>query len=390
MLNILFIIGTYPTYGGAEKVTTVLANEFDKRGYSVFIASFSQPHPELAAKELNASVKLIELSYPVSKRENKQILKLLVKTEKIDFIINQWCLPFYVTKLCRIAIGSTKCKLIAVHHNAPNKNARIVGLEDEISNKDTNIIKRNMYLIPKLIITKAIIRNSMRYVYRRSDKYVVLSESFLKVFSKFTGIQKPLKLKVIANPITIDSINENIKKENLIIYVGRVDYNQKRVHRVIEFWADIYKKYPEWKLAIVGDGPERKHLEEFVEDKGINNILFEGFQNPLPYYQKAKILLLTSEYEGFPLVIVEGISYGVIPVIYGSYPAVYDIIDDGKDGIILTIPYKKMELVEHIEKLIHNENQIDSMSKLAKIKSNNYSLLRIMNIWEDFLSKEII
>lgn len=67
----------------------------------------------------------------------------------------------------------------------------------------------------------------------------------------------------------------------------------------------------------------------------LEHVSFEGFQQPKPYYERASILLFTSEYEGFPLVLAECMSFGVIPVVYDSYSAVRDIIDDGKDGVVI-------------------------------------------------------
>lgn len=71
-------------------------------------------------------------------------------------------------------------------------------------------------------------------------------------------------------------------------------------------------------------------MEKQVRELKLRNVSFEGFQNPKEYYERASILLLTSEFEGFPLVLPECMSFGVIPAVYGSYSAVYDIVEDGK------------------------------------------------------------
>lgn len=104
--------------------------------------------------------------------------------------------------------------------------------------------------------------------------------------------------------------------------------------------------FPDWKLIIVGDGVEKRNLVEKVIQLKLNNVVFEGFQNPSLYYKRASILMLTSEYEGFGLVVVEAMSFGVIPVVYGSYSAVYDIISDGVDGVIL--PYNKKGMIQNL------------------------------------------
>ena len=75
-MNILFLMGIYPNYGGVEKVTTILANEFAKQGMCVSIVSFEQPVPELAG-ELLPGIRLYKLDYPVLTRNN--IVKLSQK-----------------------------------------------------------------------------------------------------------------------------------------------------------------------------------------------------------------------------------------------------------------------------------------------------------------------
>lgn len=139
-----------------------------------------------------------------------------------------------------------------------------------------------------------------------------------------------------------------------IIYVGRLDFVQKRVYRVIDTWNYLEERFPDWRLTIVGDGEDRENLENHVRCLGLKRVSFEGFQKPIDYYKRASILLLTSDFEGFPLVLAECMSFGVIPAVYNSYSAIGDIIESDKDGVV--IPYHKMgiklkKLLEWLPKL---------------------------------------
>ena len=113
------------------------------------------------------------------------------------------------------------------------------------------------------------------------------------------------------------------KKENEIIYVGRLDNTQKRVYRILETWNLLESKFPEWRLTFVGDGEEREAMQHLGNQMGLKRIQFEGFQTPRKYYERASILILTSEFEGFPLVIAECMSFGIVPVVV----LVDDIVD---------------------------------------------------------------
>lgn len=379
-MNIIFLMGRYPNYGGVEKVSTVLANEFVKEKHHVSIVSFEQPHPELAKKELAEGIKLHKLSYPVYNRRNTKILHCIIKEEQIDFIINQWCVPFYVAKLCRKAISGSNCKLISVHHNLPNTNARIKDIEISMEQgKGNNTLNKI-----KLFLTKTISRISLRYTYEKSDKYVVLSPSFIPIAAKYIFKKDAETAICIPNPVTIltDDCQNDIKQKE-IIYVGRIEYNQKRTYRIIDIWKDVESLFPDWKCTIVGDGPDRKDVENRIKEAGLESISIEGFKNPIEYYRRASVLLLTSEYEGFPLVMVESMAHGVVPIVLGSFSAVYDIVGHGKSGVIIPYPYSKENFVKQLINVMKDGKLMENMSKNARMKASEFSIDAIIEQWNN-------
>ena len=94
-MNILFLLGKFPSIGGVETVTTILANEFSSRGHEAHVISFEQA-AETPAPALDSRITLHRLSYPVSGRANISTLRDILSSRRIDVIINQWCLPFHV------------------------------------------------------------------------------------------------------------------------------------------------------------------------------------------------------------------------------------------------------------------------------------------------------
>ena len=392
MANILFVIGLYPNYGGTERVTTVLANAFVERGHEVSIASFEQPHPELKDEELNASIDLLELSFPLRKKLNGKLLEGFIEVKEIDVIINQWCLPYYVTSLINKARKNRNCILVSVLHGVPNQNKRLLTILER-KNNSNNGVKRILYnqLHKAMLYVTGL---NLKYVYKHSDQYVVLSESFIDTFLKLSKIEEDSKIRAIANPITIaapdsfEHINQT-GKENSILYVGRMDHANKRVHRVVEAWEEIATKHPDWKLILVGDGPEKPILESYVKVNKIERVVFEGFKKeaPIDYYRQASILLLTSDLEGFGLVVIEGMIYGVVPIVYGSYSAIYDIIENGKSGFITPAPYNKIETIHQLDKIMTNKELRSKMSLAAYERSQYFSLDTIVDEWESMFKE---
>lgn len=392
-MNILFISKEFGI-GGLEIVTATLANKFQAEGHNVVIWSFSKNTNDSKTR-LNSRI-CLEYGYgiKISHQNIKALRKVLLQYD-INVAINQWGLPFTLTYILRKAARGMNIKTISVYHNAPSKNSRIQGVDIDIA--QTHNAFGNLLLKVKRHIYRLVTSASMHYVYNHSDLYILLSKSFEKEFESFTGIKHANKLRFITNPITIDTTNFTFdanKKRKEVIYVGRLDSNQKRVHRVLETWALIEKKHLDWTLRIIGDGEERKELERLIVHYSLKNVSLEGTQYPRPYYEKASVVLLTSEYEGFGLVIVEGMSFGVVPIVLGSYSAVHDIIDDDKDGFI--IPYCKekgfvaKDMADKLAFLMDNEDKRNEMALAAIEKSKKFSIDKIyddwMEIFENFMA----
>lgn len=376
--------------GGQEVVTSVLAKSFSDNNNNVIIACFNQPNKMMVRRTCDA-VKVYSLNGFNYSENNVAKLRDILISEKIDIVINQWGLPYIGAKVLEKAKKGLNVKVIAIYHNDPGTNARIKDVEIELSKTDNGF--KQLLLITKKNLYRFITSRSMRYVYNHSDVYQVLSPSFVERFKDFTGIKNPKKLMVQTNPVTIetgDFVFSPEIKEKEIIYVGRIDYNQKRVYRVIDTWALLEKKYPDWRLTIVGDGVERENIEKQAKTLGLKNVSFEGFQSPIEYYKRARILMLTSEYEGFGLVLIEGMSFGVVPAVYGSYSAVYDIVNDGVNGIVF--PYQKEgfsaeKAAIQLQKIMHNDAVYNDMAEKAIETSKRYSVDEIYKSWEETFEK---
>lgn len=382
-MNILFVLKTL-SIGGVEVVTAYLADKFVAEGYNVHIFSFEEGDGALRS-HLSKDVKLNVGTGFYSNDSNVGIVRKLLIENEIETIINQWGLPLVPIKIIEKAKKDLDIKIISIFHNDPLQNGRIQEVKTQIK-KTTNSVKKT-YLWAKYFLYRCITGYAMRYNYQHSDVFEVLSPSFVSHFQKFTWLKNTPRLVVQTNPITIDFDGfeySSASKLKEIIYVGRVDYTQKRVYRVIETWAQLECDFPEWKLTIVGDGEERKNIEHMVSEMELRNVNFEGFQSPRPYYERASILMLTSEFEGFPLVLAECMSFGVVPVVYGCYSAVYDIIEDGKDGLIIPKADKGFDtsdMAERMRPLMTDSEELKKMAHRAIIKSKDYSIDIIYQQW---------
>ena len=382
--NILFLLKGLEI-GGLEVVTAVLANKFVEEGHQVSVFSFLGGKHSIADR-FDARIKLYQQDDYSRSKENVAKLRKVLVDDRIDIIINQWGLPYTPIKTARKAAKGLDVKIISVYHNAPSFNGRIQKLNIALMGCE-NLMKRLALRLMRFAFKKVTSR-AMAYIYRHSDLFLVLSPSYIEEFKRFTGVSDDRYLQVLTNPITVEhdgyeyAFNE---KQKEIIYVGRLDFVQKRVYRVIDTWNYLEDNFPDWRLTIVGDGEDRQSLVNHAKALGLKRVNFEGFQKPIYYYKRASILLLTSDFEGFPLVLAECMSFGVIPAVYNSYSAVCDIIDDGKDGIVL--PYHKNgydanEAAGMIAKIMKDDCKREQMALAAIKKSKEYSVEKIYSEWE--------
>lgn len=382
--NILFLLKGLEI-GGLEVVTAVLANKFVEEGHQVSVFSFLGGKHSIADR-FDARIKLYQQDDYSRSKENVAKLRKVLVDDKIDIIINQWGLPYTPIQTARKAAKGLDVKIISVYHNAPSFNGRIQKLNIALMGCE-NLMKRLALRLMRFAFKKVTSR-AMAYIYRHSDLFLVLSPSYIEEFKRFTGVSDGRYLRVLTNPITVEhdgyeyAFNE---KQKEIIYVGRLDFVQKRVYRVIDTWNYLEERFPDWRLTIVGDGEDRENLENHVKYLGLKRVSFEGFQKPIDYYKRASILLLTSDFEGFPLVLAECMNFGVIPAVYNSYSAVCDIIDDGKDGIVL--PYHKNgyqaeEAAGMIVNIMKDDGKREQMALAAIKKSKEYTVEKIYSEWE--------
>lgn len=384
-MNILFFIKSFGV-GGIEVVTLTLAKALVERGHKVSIFAFYESD-QVLKQRLPKNIKLfVGSGYEYSNKNVELVRKILIDLH-IQVIVNQWGLPFLPIRVINNARKGLGVKIISVYHSQVNANGRIAFVNREIQRAQSPLLK--FLLKMKLRVIYFVTSTSMRYVYKHSDIYEVLSPSFVDLFKEFTGIKNPKKLIVQTNPVTVSDEPFSLgDKQKEIIYMGRLESVVKCPQRVIDTWSYLEEKFPDWKLTIIGDGEDRENLENYVKALNLKRVSFEGFQKPIPYYKRASLLLLTSEFEGFPLVLAECMNFGVIPFVYQSFSAVNDIILDGDNGIILPKSEKGFDaevMANKMSVVMSDSDKLHTMSVSAIEASKKFSLDVIIKEWNGLL-----
>lgn len=197
----------------------------------------------------------------------------------------------------------------------------------------------------------------LRYI----DHIACVSDAWSKAFAeKFPQYKN--KVSTVYNLFDAESIVEKGKEQNpypdedvfRIVTVARLEKMQKRVEKIPEILQKLIEKSNKrihWYL--VGDGPDKGLVETNIKKYGVEeNITLTGAkENPYPYIKNADLFVLISSWESYGMVLVESLILGT-PVLSTDYPAVYEIIDDKKTGIITgnNIESVTLGLTELLEK----------------------------------------
>ena len=390
-MNILFVsdLPFNPIVGGLERVTDVLSREFVKRGYMIYYLFGKLPTSMMSLLEYEYPAQLYQLpNYGMfENEENLNFYKQIQHDLKIDVVVNQRGLGVILNKM----LPFSDAKLISVFHSTPDAYV-ILSLVRFIEStappfmKLKRFIKKAFPIISLHYTKRKVLKyygEKYKYLASYSDAIVTLSDKCSMMVEKMIESQHKARFYTIPNPNSYNVVSDSLLiKEKMILYVGRLSL-EKNPLRLIKIWEQLYIAYPDWRLVIVGDGEEKQRMKDFVKEKGLVNVIFEGIQSDVAkYYAKASFICLTSNFEGWGMTLTEGMQYGCVPFTFGNYGAAYEIIDDGINGCVISA-YNLKEYVSRLSELMSNNEKFSKMSMAAMEKVKMFSVKNIVDQWEE-------
>ena len=227
--------------------------------------------------------------------------------------------------------------------------------------------------------------NKYRRILRTADAYGVLCEGNRRRLISTLGLaDESAKIYVLPNSIAPRQ-NRVLEKCKEAIFVGRLSRRDKRVDRLLRIWAEAEVQLPDWTLRIIGDGPERRALQELASELHLQHVRFEGFQTDVqPYYDTASVLCLTSSFEGWPLVVAEAQANGVVPIVFNSFDSASEIISSQDEGVLVS-PFDEHAFAQDLIRLAQNSERLKRMSKAVVAKASSYSFARTFESWQNIL-----
>lgn len=352
-MKLLFYINSL-VHGGAERVMSQLANQFAEKGFAtVFVTSFKEKNEyPLDSRVKRISIENEQIIQSKIMRNYTRIKKLrcIIKQEKPDVVISFMQEPNFRSILA--TCGMPIKNVVSVRNTPETEYAGIVGK-----------------IVGKIILPFA-------------DGCVFQTEEAKLWFPK--RLQK--KSKIIYNAVEKSFFQQKYEPQNDIIAIGRLS-DQKNHKMLIQAFSKIAAKYPNVALKIFGQGPLRQELNQLIEQLDLKERVFlMGVTSNVPQQlSKAKLFVLSSNYEGMPNCLMEAMAVGV-PCISTDCPCGGPrmLLQHEISGLLVPIEDQNA-LAEAMDRILGDINLAEKLSKQAKKRAEDFMPDQVFEQWKQYI-----
>jgi glycosyltransferase involved in cell wall biosynthesis len=370
-MKLLYFSPLLSTCGGQERTLLDKANYLVGQGHDVLFVTYE--HEGRIAYPMDPLIKHVDLKCHVFRLYKDAVYLRFWRFLKLKFTFRKQMsdvISFFHPDVIDIAIPNTEnflCDVMAVAKNVP------IVIESHLA-MGYQVIKRGK---TETWLYKFF--NPQRAVCH-ADLFVSLTEGDAACWRQI-GVKH---LKIIPNPVTFypDFLQNVKKKEGRIICVGRLT-PQKRFDRLIDAFSLIAVRYPDWHITIFGEGEDKEKLQKQIAVRNLDNRIFLNppTKDIYSHYMSSQFMVLSSDFEGFGLVIVEAMACG-IPVVTTDCPfGPSEIIEDGKSGLLAKMDVK--DLADKMEWMMTHDEERRLMGINAHQAAARFRKETIMPQWEE-------
>lgn len=390
MKRICFVVDSIFSIGGVQRVTAVIAKGLAK-DYEVTIVTFDNPiSKDISLYGLDeADIKYRFFSYPRIRFFKKWFCKLYSGIYLKLQPQGKWWSDLYARSSfpseLRNALATELQKgqyvtIIGVHAPLAARlatlkpmlqNTRLIGW---LHNSFEALFENTSYYIG------AERKRHYLYQFRILNQTIVLCQDDANKFHQYDHAFMPT---VIYNPLTLQPGNLSTGNTKKFLTIGRFTPLHKGIDLLIEAFHLFTQKNEEWNLDIVGEGAEENYYRTLINKYHLEDkITIHPFTNNIQdYYSNAQVYVLSSRWEGMPLVLVEAMSHG-LPVVASDLPICKEVL--GNFGL-----YFKNGNIQELAQKLENATMIDWQKKSDEALSiaNKFNTKKIITQWKELLEK---
>lgn len=388
MAKILFYADTVYGFGGVQRVLAVIAKALSEN-HDVTILTIDTAEDNRLYGYAESGVIFRRMSYHTPKDISYYCCKAMSLAYK-KFLPHTVCtsriyrhsffLPRYKRQLVRIINDGQYDIVVGVHaflslHLASVRHRLKAGIVvGWMHNSYYALFEKKHPYLPGL---KSFFSNEMKQL----DRIVVLSQSDASLFSS----RLQLECTVIHNPLTLVPKGCGSFHHRHFLAVGRFTHGHKGFDILIAAFAKFALEDKSWVLDIVGEGEDETLLRNLIiENRLENRVFLHPFTNDIQqYYTSSSFYILSSRWEGQPLVLIEAMSFG-LPVIASNLPICKELLSDNQVGWLF--PNGDItSLARLMADAASSEDRWDKLSSNARIYAATFSLKSVCNRWESMI-----
>lgn len=370
-IKIVYVTPALYMAGGVERVLTLKANYFAEHfGYDITII-LTEGKGKPLFYPLNENIKVINLDVNFEELWNCSFIK------KVWLYLRKQCQfkKLLTAELMRLRPDITVSLLRREINflNEINDGSKKIG-EMHINRANYRNFEANESNIVKDLFAKFWMRNLVKKL-KRLDHFVVLTEEDKKAWPELQNI------RVIPDLLSFCPTKKSSLKDKRVIAVGRYVY-QKGFDMLLQAWSRIEKQYPDWQLAVYGDG-ERASYEQLMEDLRIDaaRCHLNGPTSDIQSeYVNSSLFVFSSRFEGFGMVLVEAMACGLPVVSFACPCGPRDIIKDGYDGLLVENGNVEA-LANSLSMLMNDETLRLSMSQEGQKNVQRFRIEQVAQQW---------
>ena len=376
--------------GGVEKVVLEVLKGIDKNKFDIKLAIqyenenlFENEIPKEVNYKYMLPQKIIDKSLYYRERKKNIFYKMLYS----------FMLSYEKYTIKKNYLEFSKDREIVIDFKSGDF-LKLINLENGIDKKKICWLHGEITKLNKYEKRKKFLRENLN----KCDKVVCICEDMKNgVIKEIPELEE--KLEVIYNPFDIEKIKiksndyseikadeKKLLEDNYIIMVSRLELKMKDFNTLIKAFKIVNQKRKDIKLYLLGEGPDREKIENMIKNEDLQEYikLLGVKKNPYPWIKNSKLLVHSSRYEGFGLVLVEALILGKVVISSNCKVGPREILNNGEYGSLVEVgdynamaqeilellqenPKKKEKYLSNIDKSIERFDKKNIIKQIERV-----------------------
>lgn len=187
----------------------------------------------------------------------------------------------------------------------------------------------------------------------------------------------------VPQALDLDQVNRQraVRSPKVLIFVGRLS-PEKGIDRLLQAWGNLKHHHANWRLRIVGDGPERQALQQMTEQLGVASTVQWALWSKDVWTElcAANAYCLVSRYEGFPQSLLEAMGTGLAVAVTDCSPAIRETLNDLENGIVIS---HESQMVSSLDRLLSSPELRQNLGSRAFERSKDFQWDQVAPQWHD-------